>query len=143
AGYQAFTRVVQDASGILESDAPDAARTRLEAVIRELMGPEEAGETFRYLTLLIGLSADDDARSRAFLFFAARRFIESFALRQPTVFIFEDVHWADASELELLTYFAQHLRDAPALLVATARPELLDAHSTWGSGLGAQTTIPL
>ncbi|MFL5951729.1 MAG: ATP-binding protein [Gaiellaceae bacterium] len=142
-GYQAFTRIVQDASGILESDAPDAARARLEAVLRELMGPEEAAETFQYLTLLIGLSADDDLRSRAFLFFAARRFVESFALQQPTVFVFEDVHWADASELELLAYFAQHLRDAPALLVATARPELLDADSGWGSGLAAQTTIPL
>src|SRR5213596_832461 len=30
AGYQAFTRIVQDASGILESDAPDSARSRLE-----------------------------------------------------------------------------------------------------------------
>ena len=29
------------------------------------------------------------------------------------------------------------------MLVATARPELLDAHSTWGSGLAAQTTIAL
>src|SRR4051794_5378149 len=142
-GYQAFTRVVQHASGILESDAPDSARAKLDALLRELLGPEEAAEHFGYLTLLIGLSAEDDARSRAFLFFAARRFIEAFALRQPTVFVFEDVHWADASELELLAYFAQHLRDAPALLVATARPELLEADSGWGSGLAAQTTIPL
>jgi class 3 adenylate cyclase/tetratricopeptide (TPR) repeat protein len=144
AGYQAFTRVVQEASGILESDAPDRARAKLEALLVEVMGPEEAAETFRYLTLLIGLSADaDDARSRSFLFFAARRLIESLALRRPTVFVFEDVHWADTSELELLTYFAQHLRDAPALLVATARPELLDAQPAWGAGLAAQTTIPL
>ena len=30
------------------------------------------------------------------------------------------MHWADASELALLTYLARHTRDAPALLVATA-----------------------
>src|SRR5205823_10361975 len=58
-------------------------------------------------------------------------------------FLFEDVHWADASELELIVYLAQHLRDTPAMLVAAARPELLDAHPAWGSGLVAQTTIPL
>jgi tetratricopeptide (TPR) repeat protein len=29
------------------------------------------------------------------------------------------------------------------MLVAAARPELQDAHPTWGSGLAAQTTIPL
>jgi class 3 adenylate cyclase/tetratricopeptide (TPR) repeat protein len=143
AGYQAFTRIVHDASGILESDAPDAARGKLEALVRELLPAEETAETYRYLALLTGLGVEDDARSRAFLFFAARRLIEAFALRQPTVFVFEDVHWADASELELLTYFAQHVRDAPALLVATARPELLDADPTWGAGLAAQTTIPL
>ena len=29
------------------------------------------------------------------------------------------------------------------LLIALARPELLDAHPSWGGGLAAQTTIPL
>jgi tetratricopeptide (TPR) repeat protein len=29
------------------------------------------------------------------------------------------------------------------MLVAAARPELLDEHATWGAGLAAQTTIPL
>ena len=29
------------------------------------------------------------------------------------------------------------------MMLALARPELLDAHPTWGSGLLAQTTIPL
>jgi len=50
---------------------------------------------------------------------------------------------ADSTELALLTYLARHTRDAPALLVATARLELLDVEPTWGTGLGAQTTLPL
>ena len=142
-GYQAFSRIVYDTSGILESDAPTAARAKLEACVGEVVAREEAADTHRYLSLLLGLAPDDEARSRLFLFFAARRFIECVALKQPTVFVFEDVHWADGSELDLLTYLAQHVREAPALLVATARPELLDAHPTWGAGLAAQTTIPL
>jgi class 3 adenylate cyclase/tetratricopeptide (TPR) repeat protein len=141
-GYQAFARIVRDASGILESDAPAAAREKLEALVRAVMPADEAADSHRYLSLLLGLS-EDDARSRSFLFFAARRFIECYALAQPTAFVFEDVHWADTSELEMLTYFAQHVREAPALIVATARPELLDADPAWGGGLGAQTTIPL
>ena len=32
--------------------------------------------------------------------------------------------------------WSQHVRDSPVLLLATARPELLDAQPTWGSGLG-------
>jgi class 3 adenylate cyclase/tetratricopeptide (TPR) repeat protein len=143
AGYPAFARIVHDAGGILESDQSSVARAKLEAIVGDVLPPEEARDTYRYLSLLLGLAADEEARSRAFLFFAARRLIECLALRQPTVFVFEDVHWADGSELELLTYLAQHVRDAPALLIATARPELLDAQPTWGAGLAAQTTIPL
>ena len=77
------------------------------------------------------------------LFFYARRFLECIGLEQPTVAVFEDIHWAQSSELDLLQYLARHLRDAPVILVAAARPELLDLHPTWGAGLTAQTTIPL
>jgi class 3 adenylate cyclase/tetratricopeptide (TPR) repeat protein len=142
-GYQAFSRIVHDLSGILESDSPAAARPKLEAIVAELIPEGEAVETLRHLLLLLGLAPDDEVASGALLMFAARRFIECVALAQPTVFVFEDVHWADASELALLGYLAQHTRDAPALLVATARPELLDIQPTWGTGLGAQTTMPL
>src|SRR5207253_1516573 len=62
---------------------------------------------------------------------------------QPTVFVFEDIHWAQASEIALLGYLTQHLRDSPVMLLATSRPELLDEHSTWGAGLAGQTTLPL
>ena len=142
-GYQAFSRIVHDLSGILESDSPAAARPKLEARVRELLPEDEAAETLRHLLLLLGLAPDDEVPTGALLMFAARRFVECAALAQPTVFVFEDVHWADASELALLTYLARHTRDAPALLVATARPELLDVEPTWGTGLGAQTTLPL
>jgi class 3 adenylate cyclase/tetratricopeptide (TPR) repeat protein len=142
-GYQAFSRVVHQASGILESDAPDAARAKLDSAVVELVPDEEASTTARYLALLLGLAPDDIAPQPGLLFYAARRFLECVGDVQPSVFVFEDIHWADASELALLHYLAQHVRDAPVLLVAAARPELLDLHPTWGAGLAAQTTIPL
>ena len=142
-GYQAFSRIVRDLSGILESDPPATARPKLEATVRELVPADEAAETLRHLMLLLGLAPDDEVPTGALLMFAARRFIECTALAQPTVFVFEDVHWADASELALLTYLASHTRDAPAVLIATARPELLDIEPAWGTGLGARTTLPL
>jgi class 3 adenylate cyclase/tetratricopeptide (TPR) repeat protein len=143
AGYQAFSRLVHAASGILESDPPPVAREKLKLAIAGLMPEAEAPETSRYLALLLGLAPDDDVPRAELLFFAARRFIECIGLVQPTVFVFEDIHWAQSSEIALLEYLAQHLRDSTAMLVATARPELLDARPTWGSGLAAQTTIPL
>jgi class 3 adenylate cyclase/tetratricopeptide (TPR) repeat protein len=142
-GYQAFSRIVHRLSGVLESDPPAAARPKLEAIVHELLPEGEAAETLRYLLLLLGLAPDDEVPNGGLLLFAARRLIECVAAAQPTVFIFEDVHWADPSELALLTYLARQTRDARAVLVATARPELLDVEPTWGTGLGAQTTLPL
>jgi class 3 adenylate cyclase/tetratricopeptide (TPR) repeat protein len=142
-GYQAFSRLVSAVSGILGSDEPDVARESLQAAADRLMPKEEAAETFRYLALLLGLAPDDSAQQHLLLFFAARRFLECVGLEQPTVFVFEDIHWAQPSEIALLAYLTQHLRDSPVMLVAAARPELLDEHATWGAGLAAQTTIPL
>jgi class 3 adenylate cyclase/tetratricopeptide (TPR) repeat protein len=145
AGYQGFSRLVHAAAGILESDSPAVAREKLKLAIAELMPEAETPETFRYLALLLGLAPDDDVPEvgQQLLFFAARRFIECVGLSQPTVFVFEDIHWAQSSEIALLEYLAQHLRDSPVMLIAAARPELLDARPTWGSGLAPQTTIPL
>ncbi|TML18030.1 MAG: tetratricopeptide repeat protein [Actinobacteria bacterium] len=143
AGYQAFARIVHEASGILESDPPNVAREKLQRAVDDLLPEDERDETFRYLALLLGLAPDDGVPQALLLFFAARRFIECAGLAQPTVFVFEDVHWAQASEIALLEYLAQHLRDSPVILVAAARPELLDRQPTWGGGLAAQTTIPL
>ncbi len=143
AGYQAFSRLVYAACGILESDPPDVARRKLGDEVRRLMPEDQATEATNHLALLLGLAPGAEVPNMQLLFFAARRLVESIGLDQPTVFVFEDLHWAQSSEVALLEYLVQHLRDSPALLVATARPELLDARPTWGAGMTAQTTIPL
>jgi class 3 adenylate cyclase/tetratricopeptide (TPR) repeat protein len=142
-GYQAFSRLVSAASGILGSEEREAAREQLRATVDRLMSADEAEETFRYVALLLGLAPDDEAPNLLLLFFAARRFLECLGHDQPSVLVFDDIHWAQPSEVALLEYLAKHLRDSPVMLVATARPELLDDHATWGAGLAAQTTIPL
>jgi class 3 adenylate cyclase/tetratricopeptide (TPR) repeat protein len=142
-GYQSFADIVRETSGILDSDPPEIARKELRRAVELLMPEPEVPDTFRYLALLLGLAPDDEVPQALLLFFAARRFLECAGLAQPTVFLFEDIHWAQSSEIALLEYLVQHLRDSSVLLVATARPELLDAHPTWGSGFAAQITIPL
>ena len=142
-GYQAFPQLIRAASGIYGSDSPDVAREKLRRSLDALMSPGEAAETSRYLALLLGLGGADGVDEPRLLFFAARRFVETTALKTPTLLVFEDIHWAQSSELELLEYLSKYVRDAPVMLVALARPELLDVRSAWGSGLVAQTTIPL
>src|SRR5262249_18244806 len=102
-------------------------------------------EATRNLSFLLGLApaGDVDARSPALLFYAARRFLECLGLECPTLLVFEDVHWAKASELELLQHLSMHLRDSPLALGALTRPELLDTRPGFTSGLVPQATIVL
>src|SRR5438874_844156 len=80
---------------------------------------------------------------RETLFFSVRRFIEAVAGDRPTMLVFEDVHWADSSLLDLIELLAARLRDLPILVLALARPDLLDARPGWGGGLPAYTALPL
>jgi predicted ATPase/class 3 adenylate cyclase len=49
--------------------------------------------------------------------------LDGLAVRQPVFIIFEDVHWADPTSLELLTLTLERLPRLPVLLLITARPE--------------------
>jgi class 3 adenylate cyclase/tetratricopeptide (TPR) repeat protein len=48
---------------------------------------------------------------------------ESLARRQPILLLFEDVHWADATSLELLDLAIERMRQLPVLALFTFRPE--------------------
>ena len=49
--------------------------------------------------------------------------LEALAAETPLVFVLEDLHWSDASTLDLLSYVARRRESARLLLVATYRPE--------------------
>ena len=59
--------------------------------------------------------------------------MEEIASGRPTVLFAEDIHWAEPDLLDLLERLVSDVR-APVMLVATARPELLDRRPTWGAG---------
>ncbi len=47
-------------------------------------------------------------------------------LRTPTVFVLEDVHWADEATLDLMRLLARRIESMPVLLVASYRDDELD-----------------
>ena len=75
-------------------------------------------------------------------FAAVRRLLE-LAAREPLVVVFEDIHWAEPTMLDLLEYLAEWTRDAPLLLLCLARPELLELRPGWGGGKLNATTMLL
>jgi tetratricopeptide (TPR) repeat protein len=61
---------------------------------------------------------------------AARRYLEALAQERPLVVVFDDLHWAEPTFLDLVEYVAD-FGEAPILLLGTARPELLDSRPLW------------
>ena len=74
------------------------------------------GERYEHLAL-------NPAQRRRGTIAALLDLLERLARRNPTLLLFEDVHWADAASLELLDLAAERLRQLPILAVLTARPE--------------------
>jgi hypothetical protein len=74
---------------------------------------------------------------------AWRRFLGALAARQPTVLVFEDLHWADESMLRFVELLGASIRDVPLLLLATARPELVERHPGWSASVSGALTITL
>jgi class 3 adenylate cyclase/tetratricopeptide (TPR) repeat protein len=129
--FWALGEIVKAHAGILESDAPVAAAAKLDAVLPA--GDEKTWLHQRLLPLL-GIEASSTA-SREELFTAWRRFVEHIAESNPTVLVFEDVHWADESMLAFIEYLADRAEGVPLLLVGTARPELFERHPAYATAL--------
>ncbi|TMK92840.1 MAG: zinc-ribbon domain-containing protein [Actinobacteria bacterium] len=76
-------------------------------------------------------SSAGEARSGEETFWAVRKLAETLARRRPLVLVFEDIHWAEPTLLDLVEYLAGWIADAPVLLLCLARPDLLDRRPSW------------
>jgi ATP/maltotriose-dependent transcriptional regulator MalT len=59
----------------------------------------------------------EELRTRIFWNFA--EFLKSYAARSPLLVCLDDLHWADASSLELIHFLARHISGLPMLLLCT------------------------
>jgi len=130
--YSAFAQQVKQTARSFDSDETDEATEKLIGAIASLSGPAAAEEHTPNLAVLLGLDGDREAVDREQLFFSARVFVETLAMHGPTLLVYEDIHWADGSLLDLLEWFAARVRDVPVLFLALARPELLGERPGWG-----------
>ena len=135
--YWPLAEALRDTAAITDADDRAAAQRKLQAL---LAGERDAELLVARLATAIGLS--DAPAPQAELFWAVRRTLEHLARQQPTVVVFEDIHWAEPTFLDLLDHLADWSREAPLFLLVPARPELLDARSGWAGGkLNASTVL--
>jgi class 3 adenylate cyclase/tetratricopeptide (TPR) repeat protein len=125
--YWPLAEVLKEHLQILESDPPSVALERLGS--REILG------------LTFGLDVAQDLHPLA----ARDRFQDAWvdflgevASERTTVLLIEDTHWGEEPLLDLLERL---LRDVtgPLLLIATARPEFLEARPGWGARIAGET----
>ncbi|HEU5212244.1 MAG TPA: adenylate/guanylate cyclase domain-containing protein [Gaiellaceae bacterium] len=139
--YWALGEIVKAEAGMLETDGTDDASAKLTAAVERLTGDgAEARWLDQALRPLVGLAEGGSTEAATG---AWRRFLEAMTDRGPAVLVFEDVHWADDGLLEFLEDLVDWLRTAPLLVVATARPELLERRPGWGGGKANATTMSL
>lgn len=141
--YSALAFQLKQLCGIFETDSVEAASKKLDDAVSTLLPPAEAQEVTMHLAIVLGLDPSGTIADRDSLFFSIRSFIEAVAVDQPTMLVFEDLHWGDVALLDLVEQLAARLRDLPVLVLTLARPELLDLRPGWGGGLLAHTALPL
>jgi DNA-binding SARP family transcriptional activator/predicted ATPase len=77
------------------------------------------------------------------IFWAARRLLEALARHRPVLVVFEDLHWAEPTFLDLVESLALGPGRSPIVVVCTARPELLDQRSAWAAETDRSVSIQL
>jgi class 3 adenylate cyclase/tetratricopeptide (TPR) repeat protein len=143
--FWALGEIVKAQAGILETDGPTEAVTKLRAAVGSIIEePADRDWIVDRLGPLVGLEPEvPRSADRDELFSAWRRFLEGLAARLPTVLVFEDLHWADNALLGFLEHLVEWSSDVPLMLLCTARPELFDRHPEWGGGKRNWNTVAL
>jgi predicted ATPase/class 3 adenylate cyclase len=100
-----------------------------EPFLREALSGDDQRDAV--LRLLLGVTGASEAGSSEQVFWAVRRAFEAVARQRPLVVCFEDLHWAEPTMLDLVEYLVGWIRDAPILVVAIARPELVEGRPRW------------
>jgi class 3 adenylate cyclase/tetratricopeptide (TPR) repeat protein len=119
-----LVEVLRDLAGISERDSVDEVRRR----ISDLVPPDEDAELVRErLSAVLGLGVAPGMQET---FWAVRRLFEQLGER-PLVVVFDDIHWAEPTFLDLLEYLALWIHDTPVLLVCLARPDFLELRPGW------------
>jgi class 3 adenylate cyclase/tetratricopeptide (TPR) repeat protein len=119
-----LAEIARNVAGIGNDDPAADAMEKLVA----LLGPE--GDVADRIAGAIGLSTANYPVEETF--WAARRFFELLSDGRPLIVLIDDIHWAERTFLDLISYVESNVTGVPVVLACSARPDLFDAHPEWG-----------
>src|SRR5215475_11497820 len=103
----------------------------LERIKDLLAGEADAAAVAEQLHRSLGPGSSHGTTAAAEIFWAARRFLETLARHRPVLAVFEDLHWAEPTFLDLVESLVLQPGRSPIAVVCIGRPELLDERPAW------------
>ena len=113
-----------------------------EVIKAVLAGEADAAGIAERLSSALG-PGNQDRSDAAEIFWAARRLLETLAQPRPLLVVFEDLHWAEPTFLDLVEALAVQPGRSPLVLVCNARPELREQRPAWVAGAARAVSIDL
>jgi DNA-binding SARP family transcriptional activator len=118
-----------------DGDSPERIKALLD-------GEPDAAGVAEQLHHALG-PGNQGSTAAAEIFWAARRFLEALARHRPVLAVFEDLHWAEPTFLDLVESLALQPGRSPIVVVCIARPELLDHRPAWADEADRSVFIQL
>jgi class 3 adenylate cyclase/tetratricopeptide (TPR) repeat protein len=146
ATFAPVAAIVADLAGIRDGEPQDKTRRRLSELVDGFSDPSEADATVERLALLFGMAGRRE--ESAFVYDVTTGFIalvDGLAQKSTVVLMFEDVHTLRPVMLDLIERLGAKGSRGPrrALVLALARPELLDVRPSWGLSSGNAVMVRL
>jgi class 3 adenylate cyclase/tetratricopeptide (TPR) repeat protein len=127
---QPVVQQLAHAAGMADDEADAARLARLQALLRLNLPPERQEPDLPYLAALLSIPAaggwaplaDSPEKQREKTLEVLLAMVRHIAQSQPVLMVFEDLHWADPTTLELLLRLVREAQTQRILLLVTARP---------------------
>jgi predicted ATPase len=130
--YWPVVEILKQAAGITHDDDEPATSAKLGRLLAglETADRDQLRTMAAALANLIGVPTTPEGTysaaeiGQAELHWGIRRVVELLAASRPIVLVFEDLHWAEPTLLDLLETLVEGRTEAPYLLLCSARPEV-------------------
>jgi predicted ATPase/class 3 adenylate cyclase len=131
-----LAEVFRQAAGIVPEDNEENARAKLASRFGEGM----ADATSRIESVM---SLSERQYGKDELFWAVRAVLQHLVRRRPLVVVFDDIHWAEPTFLDLIEQILDASLGVPLLLVCAARPEFREDRPGFAAGRRTSSQIEL
>lgn len=123
--------LLERAAKFATGDSPEVKLTKLEALLT--LSTDDVADAASLLAALLSIPAGDrypllelsPHRQKERTLEVLVDQLVGLAAHRPVLAVYEDVHWADPTLLELLNLVVDRVQDSPVLMLVTFRPEFL------------------